>query len=305
MLAIDVLSIPASFTAYMFFFLSPFVNCDQTVTKNIARSRKIHQNIEKYRNPEGQEFRTFTGEIPYFFRFLPFLRNLHTVEVTGSNPVSPTLLLSTTCIGERPSKTTDVPEVVSISRLVSRLTTAALFELKNRFRSFEHFLCDLYHVLSAEPLLIPVFLRTSRSWNSAAGWAKKKSRTFRGVAGGGNSDHVFMAVLRHIRCRPGSISRVRDLASWTHHAGPKSKTGEAPSGQARDLFQSFRRFLARGDDSFFVDHHDGSVYSSLSSYIPLASERLADYLSDRVHLDVVDRSIENKIPTNNKELNVV
>ena len=32
-----------------------------------------------------------SGEIPYFFRFFLFLCLLHTVEVTGSNPVSPTI----------------------------------------------------------------------------------------------------------------------------------------------------------------------------------------------------------------------
>jgi hypothetical protein len=46
---------------------------------------------------------------------------------------------------------TGVPGVVSISRQVSRLTTALLCNFKNRFRSVEHFPCDLYHVLSAAP----------------------------------------------------------------------------------------------------------------------------------------------------------
>jgi hypothetical protein len=49
------------------------------------------RNNEKYRNLESLEFQTLTGETPYFFRFLPFLRNPNTVEVTGSNPRSPTI----------------------------------------------------------------------------------------------------------------------------------------------------------------------------------------------------------------------
>jgi hypothetical protein len=50
-----------------------------------------------------------------------------------------------------PGKTTGVPEVVSISRLGSRLTTAVLSELKDRFRSFEHLLRNIYDVLGAAP----------------------------------------------------------------------------------------------------------------------------------------------------------
>jgi hypothetical protein len=61
--------------------------------------------VQKYRNLESLEFRTFTGEIPYFFRFFPFLRNLHTVEVTGSNPLSPTkLYFSLQCLAPEQSQ---------------------------------------------------------------------------------------------------------------------------------------------------------------------------------------------------------
>jgi len=62
------------------------------VPKNIAKCIKIRQNIEKYCNPKSLIFLSFTGEIVYFVRFLFFPSNLHTVEVTGSNPVSPTTL---------------------------------------------------------------------------------------------------------------------------------------------------------------------------------------------------------------------
>jgi hypothetical protein len=61
------------------------------VPKNIAKCIKIRQNIEKYCNPKSLIFLSFTGEIVYFVRFLFFPSNLHTVEVTGSNPVSPTI----------------------------------------------------------------------------------------------------------------------------------------------------------------------------------------------------------------------
>jgi len=39
-----------------------------------------------------------TESTPYIFRFLLFLCFLHTVEVTGSNPVSPTIFFSITCV---------------------------------------------------------------------------------------------------------------------------------------------------------------------------------------------------------------
>jgi predicted RNA-binding Zn-ribbon protein involved in translation (DUF1610 family) len=69
--------------------------------KNIERSQKIHQNIKKYRNPESPVFRGFTGEIPYIFCFLPLLRNLHTVEVAGRNPVLPAIFLPRMGVGRR------------------------------------------------------------------------------------------------------------------------------------------------------------------------------------------------------------
>jgi len=53
--------------------------------------KKLTKNIEIHRNPDGPERGRFTGKIPYFLR-LSFIRCLlHTVEVTGSNPGSPTI----------------------------------------------------------------------------------------------------------------------------------------------------------------------------------------------------------------------
>ena len=82
------------------------------MSKNIVRNQKIHQNIEKYRNPEGLEFSGFTGEILYFLRFFLFLPDLHTVEVAGSNPASPTISFSTTCMISGASKRASQPKTV-------------------------------------------------------------------------------------------------------------------------------------------------------------------------------------------------
>ena len=51
--------------------------------------RNLSKNIEIHRNPEGLENERSTGEVLYFLRFLFFPSNLHTVEVGGSNPLSP------------------------------------------------------------------------------------------------------------------------------------------------------------------------------------------------------------------------
>ena len=62
---------------------------------------KISKTIERYlnqihRNPEGLEKVDFSGEILYFLPFGFFRCFLHTVGVTGSNPVSPTNFFSIT-----------------------------------------------------------------------------------------------------------------------------------------------------------------------------------------------------------------
>jgi hypothetical protein len=77
---------------YKLLFLKPLnlksfiINCAQTVPKN----------IKKYRNPKSLVFLCFTEEILYFLCFLFFPSNIHTVEITGSNPVLPTTFFSTT-----------------------------------------------------------------------------------------------------------------------------------------------------------------------------------------------------------------
>jgi hypothetical protein len=57
------------------------------ISQEVEKSIKTSKNIVIRK---GGNFAGLQGEVPYFFRFLPFLRNLQTVEVTGSNPVSPT-----------------------------------------------------------------------------------------------------------------------------------------------------------------------------------------------------------------------
>jgi len=65
-------------------------NCAQIAPKNIENHQNPSNNIERDRRRKIFKKSLFTGEIPYFLR-LRFERGfLHTVEVTGSNPVSPT-----------------------------------------------------------------------------------------------------------------------------------------------------------------------------------------------------------------------
>jgi len=59
---------------------------------------KYVRNIEIYRKPNGLKNQRFTGITPYIYPFPFFLCLLHTVEVTGSNPVSPTTLFSISCV---------------------------------------------------------------------------------------------------------------------------------------------------------------------------------------------------------------
>jgi len=51
---------------------------------------KISKNIEEYQKGKGPEKPVPTGEILYFLHFHFDYGRLHTVEVTGSNPLSPT-----------------------------------------------------------------------------------------------------------------------------------------------------------------------------------------------------------------------
>jgi hypothetical protein len=60
-------------------------NCDQNLSE-------ISKNIEEYLKGKTLEKPVPTGEILYFLRFRFDCGRLHTVEVTGSNPVPPTTL---------------------------------------------------------------------------------------------------------------------------------------------------------------------------------------------------------------------
>jgi len=72
----------------------PTLDCAQIAPKNIENYRKPSKNIERDRKRKSFKKSLFTGEIHYFLRFRFDCGRLHTVEVTGSNPVSPTGLSS-------------------------------------------------------------------------------------------------------------------------------------------------------------------------------------------------------------------
>ena len=55
--------------------------------------QKYRKPSEEYRKRKQAEKPVPTGEIVYFLRFRFERGRLHTEEVTGSNPVSPTILL--------------------------------------------------------------------------------------------------------------------------------------------------------------------------------------------------------------------
>jgi len=72
--------------------------CAQIVPKICQQYRKISKDIEEYLKAKGPVKPAPTGEMLYFLRFRFGCGRLHTVEVTGSNPVSPTISSSTTCM---------------------------------------------------------------------------------------------------------------------------------------------------------------------------------------------------------------
>ncbi len=95
-------------------YMVPIINPPFADTAGAQVCPKISKTIEIHRNPEGLEKGRFTGENPYFLRVRFFRCRLHTVEVTGSNPVSPILLLSTTSARARLPGTTGVLKSVPI-----------------------------------------------------------------------------------------------------------------------------------------------------------------------------------------------
>jgi hypothetical protein len=54
-----------------------------------------NQDIELYRNPEYPKNGLLSAQIIYYLCYKFFRRFLHTVEVRGSSPLSPTIFLST------------------------------------------------------------------------------------------------------------------------------------------------------------------------------------------------------------------
>ena len=62
----------------------------QIVPNIWQKYRKISKDIEEYRKAKGPEKPIAIGELLYFLRLTFFRCLLHTLEVTGSNPVSPT-----------------------------------------------------------------------------------------------------------------------------------------------------------------------------------------------------------------------
>jgi hypothetical protein len=90
--------------------------CAQTVPKICQEYQKRTKYIEEYRKGKGPEKVVPTGKIAYFLRFRFDCGRLHAVKVTGSNPVSPTILLSTTCAIAHPGKAALAPKNVLISR---------------------------------------------------------------------------------------------------------------------------------------------------------------------------------------------
>jgi hypothetical protein len=93
------------------------------VPKTRQEYRNISKDIEIYQNPGAPKNRPIANELHYFLRFMFWGCCLHTVEVTGSNPVSPIPLLSTTCETARPGKTKFAPKFAPISEPGSWPTT--------------------------------------------------------------------------------------------------------------------------------------------------------------------------------------
>jgi hypothetical protein len=65
-------------------------HCAQIVPKVYQEYQNVSKDIELHRNQTDQKNGRFSEDIYYFLHFSFFGRFLHTVEVTGSNPLSPT-----------------------------------------------------------------------------------------------------------------------------------------------------------------------------------------------------------------------
>jgi hypothetical protein len=68
-----------------------FSVCAQIVSKNHQEYQNVSKDIELYRNPECPKTGIYSGELIYFLYVSFFRRFLHTIEVRGSSPLSPTI----------------------------------------------------------------------------------------------------------------------------------------------------------------------------------------------------------------------
>jgi hypothetical protein len=69
--------------------------CAQIVSKLCQEYQNISKDFEVHRNPGVFKNAYFTENFYYYLRVTFFRRFLHTVEVRGSSPLSPTTFLST------------------------------------------------------------------------------------------------------------------------------------------------------------------------------------------------------------------
>jgi len=66
-------------------------DCAQIVPKISQEYQNVSNNIELHRNSSCSNNGPISTEIHYFLHFIYFRRFLHTVEVRGSSPLSPTI----------------------------------------------------------------------------------------------------------------------------------------------------------------------------------------------------------------------
>ena len=74
-------------------YCSDFSVCAQIVSKNHQEYQNVSKDIELYRNPGAFKNAYIPENFYYFLRVTFFRRFLHTGEVRGSSPLSPTISL--------------------------------------------------------------------------------------------------------------------------------------------------------------------------------------------------------------------
>jgi hypothetical protein len=107
---------PASITCKGRYWLAVSI-CVQIVPKRCQEYRNVSKDIELHRNAAALKNGPIVRYLHYFLGIMFFRRFLHTVEVRGSSPLSPTIFLSTTCTIPQPGKTTVVPKISPESSL--------------------------------------------------------------------------------------------------------------------------------------------------------------------------------------------